>query len=572
STMSGSMSGNEVGVAHPPNGAPPGLDAPPPLASSSSALPPVLPVDPLATADDGEVEDDEEVPLAVSARRRPPTVTFAPTPAASSSAASRPAVSSSATQRAAPSNTTDSAAGSGGATSSRQRSASPAPASPARRRSATPNPDVVLMMQAMAENTRLLVEGMRADTRLMVDGMRDAVEANTRVVTDSVRAMSALIRDARANSAPATVAPVLPTMRTAVPPQEGGSSAAGATHGNSSSAGAFGGGPSSAGVPASSAFPTTDDEPDVVDQFIANAVSGAQGNFPSQPLPPLPRTVDAARAGATSVSGRGDPPAALTARLRGYLPAARAAALALWTETFVPEQIGDMRLMTADEANAAAFGPMGPRRAKSQTPGPWLFPSVLAAAQAVRTYGDRVLIVWGDSRVVPRSCPRDLLTTTIQANIAAFADRIALMESRMGSAELYTLAACHAVLQVMEEAWQDPATALEYPFPPTFVDAAINNGLASARIIADARQTYTATSSLAAGPSSKRAGSNNGGPLKKKKNDTHEKDKCRNWNNGGCEDVCPFNRPHKCSFCDSTAHRFVLCEAAEKAKAKYKKE
>ncbi|KAJ3096843.1 hypothetical protein HDU96_000631 [Phlyctochytrium bullatum] len=497
-------------------------------ASSSSAAP---------------ADAEEEVPLTVTRpRSRGPSVSFASVSAAA--AASQPLTVTSSSSSSGGAGAATSAGGGGFATSA-QPSAPPAAAvvtsSPSRRRSAA-NSDLALVLQAMSDNNRLLLEGIRADNRLLMDSMRDRMRDGIR---EGVRAVSDLFRDECAPTNPSVSPPC------AVPSA-------------SSSC------PGTSGMAASAPLPPDDEEGDYVDQFIASGVR--PGNQlpapPPPPRPPLSRPVDGARVGSAVASTRGDPPAALTARLKGCMPGARAASLGLWFETFMPEQIADLRLMTAEEANAAAFGAT-PRRAtpKNKTGSHWFFPLVLAASQAVRNYSDRVLVIWNDPRMVPRSCSREVLIPTIQANLAAFANRIALMASSLGSAELHTLAACTAFLAVMEEAWQDPSTAREYAFPLTFVEAAVKNGPASARIIYDACQTYVSQPSGSL--SGKRAAGDFGGPSKKFKSDQKEKGICKKWNNGGCKDVCEFGCPHCCHHCNSTEHRAVECRPFEEAKARF---
>ncbi|KAJ3088739.1 hypothetical protein HDU96_004017, partial [Phlyctochytrium bullatum] len=498
----------------------PELDAAPPgtallsehVGSSASAPAVAAPSSSSAALPDAE----EEVPLvATRPRSGGPSVSFAltsATAAASQSLAAASSSSSSGGTGVATAPGTGEVATSAGGSRAATSAPSAAPAapvitsSPSRRRSA--NSDLALVLQAMNDGNRLLLEGIRADNRLVLESMRDCMRDGIR---EGVRAVADLFRDDRA-----------PTNLSASPPRAPPAVSSSRLGVN--------------GVAASAPPPPEDDDGDYVDQFIASAVRpGNQLPVPPPPPPPS-RPVDSARVGSAVASSRGDPPAALTARLKGCMPGARAASLALWFETFLPEQIADLRLMTAEEANAAAFGAANRRTIPKDRAGShWLFPSVLAAAQAVRNYGDRVLIIWNDPRMVPRTCPREVLIPTIQANLATFANRIALMASSLGSADLHTLAACTAVLAVMEEAWQDPSTALEYAFPSTFVETAVNNGLASARIIYDARQTYA--SQPPGGSSSKRAAGEYGGPSKKAKSDTKEKGICKNWNNGGCKDV-----------------------------------
>ncbi|KAJ3095084.1 hypothetical protein HDU96_001342 [Phlyctochytrium bullatum] len=511
----------------------PGLDAAPPdtaglpAPSGSSQTAPMAAGASSSLAALADAED--EVPLAVS-RPRPsgPSVSFAPvTPVVAPAPVAAPPLTTqplvAATSR-----------GAGNATSAPTTTNS----SPSRRRSSAANSDLLTVLQAMTDNNRLLLEGIRADNRLMMESMRECVRDGIR---EGVRALADLPRESRAASNPPITPPRAPPGPSASRPAPGGAAA--------------------------SVLLPQDDDDDYVDQFIASAVR--QGNQPSAPpLPPASRLVDGARFGSAVASSRGDPPAALTANLRGSVPGARAASLALWFETFTPAMIADLRLMTADEANAAAFGPPT-KNAKDKTKGPWLFPSALAASQAVRTYSDRVLIIWNDPRMVPRSCPREVLLPTIQATLTAFANRIAVMDSSLGTAEHHTVAACTAVLNVLEEAWQDPSTALEYTFPSTFVDTAVNNGIASARSIVDARQSFTSQPS--GGSSGKRAAGDYSSNPKRFKGDSKgkEREKCKNWNNGGCKDVCDHGRPHRCIHCDSSEHRAVECKSFDEAKARF---
>ncbi|KAJ3088525.1 hypothetical protein HDU96_004095, partial [Phlyctochytrium bullatum] len=510
----------------------PGLDAAPLVAAglpASGGSFPAAPAAAVASSSSAAPADvDEEVPLTVSrSRSGGPSVSFAPVASVAPSAPTvAPPVAAQHPVAASP-------RGVGNATSA------PTTPTPSRRRSSAANPDLLTVLQAMTDNNRLLLEGIRADNRLMMEGMRECVRDGIR---EGVRALADFSREGRAASNPPVTPPRAPPGPSA--PR-----------------------PALAGAAASAPLPQDDDD-DYVDQFIAAAVR--QGNQPlaPPPLPPSSRLVDGARFGSAVASSRGDPPATLTANLRGCVPGAQAASLALWFETFTPAMIADLRLMSADEANAMAFGPPS-KTAKDKTKGTWLFPSALAASQAVRTYSERVLIIWNDTRMVPRSYPREVLIPTIQANLAAFANRIAVMDSSLGTAEHHTVAACTAVLNVLEEAWQDPSTALEYAFPSTFIDTAVNNGIASARSIVDARQSFASQPSGSS--SAKRVAGDYGGNSKRFKGDSKgkEKEKCKNWNNGGCKEVCDYGRPHRCHHCDSSEHRAVECKSFDEAKARY---